>query len=138
MAAVATVADTVAPVFPAACEIFDGIAGVDLTAGELVYWNSGGKLVKTNAGAAGTAKCAGMVLGTVKAGQAVSILKEGHVGGVTVAGLAYGAKVYASNTAGALDDGAGTVSVQVGTVVPMTDLPTLSKVLFFSANWAAL
>lgn len=138
MAAVATVAASIAPIFAHDAEIFDAIAGVDLTAGEIVYFNSSGKLVKTNAGASGTAKCAGMVLKTVKAGQATSVLKEGHVGGVTVSGLAYAAKVYASDTAGALADAAGTVSLHVATVVPMPDYPTLTKVLFFSANWLNL
>lgn len=138
MAAVATVANSIAPIYPGEAEIFTGIAGVDLTAGEIVYFNSSGKLVKTNAGAAGTAKCAGMVLETKKAGQATAILVRGHVGGVTVSGLAYAAKVYASDTAGELADAAGTVSLHVGTVVPMPDLPTLTKVLWFQANWLNL
>lgn len=138
MAAVPTVAQSVAPLFPKDAQIFDAIAGVALNPGEIVYFNSSGKLVKTNAGAAGTAKCAGMVLKKAAAGQAVSILKEGHVGGVTVAGLAYAAKVYASDTAGELADAAGTVSLHVATVVPVSDYPTLTKALFFSANWLNL
>lgn len=138
MAAVATVEDKIGVLYPGDAEIYTGIAGVNLTAGEIVYFNSSGKLVKTNAGAAGTAKCAGMALETKKAGQACAILIRGHVSGVTVASLAYAAKVYASDTAGALADAAGTVSLVVGTVVPLPDVPSITKVLWFEANWLNL
>jgi hypothetical protein len=53
----------------------------------------------------------------VKAGQSLTGVRGCWVDGVNLDALAYGAKVYASNTAGAIGDAAGTVSLVVGTVV---------------------
>lgn len=134
MADIVKTAAQIAPVYPNDAVMFDGIAGAALTAGDAVYWNSAGKLVKSNAGAGGTAKFAGIALKTVGIGQAVTVLKEGHVAGFTVSGMAYAAKAYLSDTAGALGDAAGTTSVVAGVVVPLPDA-SLTKVLFVSAEW---
>lgn len=137
MAVVVSIAERVRPVLPATADIVDGVAGVALSAGQAVYWNAAGNLVLSNAGAAGTAKFAGIALNTVGAGQGCSVLRRGYLTGYTLTALAYGAKAYLSNTAGALDDAAGTVSVVVGAVVPMSDA-TRTKMLYFDAAWLTM
>jgi predicted RecA/RadA family phage recombinase len=134
MAVVASTAAQVRPVLPGTAEIVDAVAGTSITAGQAVYWNSSGNLVLSSASAAGTAKFAGIALNSVGSGQAVSILKKGHLAGYTLTSLAYGAKLYLSNTAGAVDDTAGTVSVIIGAVVAMSDAAR-TKVAYFDADW---
>jgi len=128
MTAITKTAAQVGPIWPLEARIRTRIAAEALTAGECVYINSNGKAVKTNAGAAGTAKFRGVALQTVGAGQAVDVQSDGEIGGFAVSGLAYDAVVYLSDTAGAFDTAAGTVSVVAGRVVPMSD-KDLTKVL---------
>lgn len=113
-------------------DLVDGIAGETLAVGDVVYYNSSGKLVKSDASAAGTAKIAGIV--TAIQGRGVTVLKAGHVAGFGVSGLAYAAKVYLSDTAGKLADAAGTVSVVAGVVVPISD-ESRTKTLYVNFNW---
>lgn len=133
MAVVASTAAQVRPVLPETAEIIDAVAGAAVTAGQAVYWNTSGNLVLSNAGVAGTAKFAGIALNTVGIGQAVSVLKRGYLAGYTLT-QAYGAKLYLSNTAGAVDDAAGTVSVLIGAVAAMPDA-SRTKVAYFEATW---
>lgn len=134
MAIVASTAAQVRPVLPYTAEIIDAIAGAAVTAGQAVYWNTSGNLVLSNAGVAGTAKFAGIALNSVGIGQAVSVLKRGYLAGYTLTALAYGAKLFLSNTAGAVDDAAGTVSVLIGVVAAMADA-SRTKVAYFDATW---
>lgn len=136
MAVITSTATQVSLVFPQSAEVYDAIAGETITAGQAVYFNSSGKIIKSNAGASGTAKFAGIALNSASAGQAVSVLVRGHVKGFTLSG-AYGSKAYLSDTAGALADAAGTVSVVVGSVVPLSD-SARSKVLYVNSSWLAL
>jgi len=128
MTAITKTAAQVGPIWPLNAEIRTRIAAEALTAGESVYINSNGKVVKSNAGAAGTAKFRGVVLQTVGAGQAVDVQINSEIGGFAVSGLAYDDPVYLSDTAGAFDTAAGTVSVIAGRVAPMSD-KDLTKVL---------
>lgn len=95
-------------------------AAVAITAGAAVYIDSTGKFALADGSAAGTAGVAGIALGNAAIGQAVSAVRSGLVDlGNALGGLAFGASVYLSDTdAGILGDGAGTVSVVVGKVVP--------------------
>lgn len=104
-------------------------SGVTLAIGDAVYFDASGNLVKSNAGAVGTAKFAGIVISMID--DAVTYCKEGHIAGFDVSALAYGAKVYLSDTAGKLGTAAGTNSVIVGTVVSVKK----SKVLYVESNW---
>jgi hypothetical protein len=137
MAAIAKVENEVGPSFGASAEMYPGVAAVDFVRGEVAYFNSVGKLVKSSAAAAGTAKCAGMIMTSVKAGQGTTFLKRGHVDGFDLTALAYGAKAYMANAAGGLDTAAGTVSVVLASVVPLSD-PAATKVLYFDADWKNL
>ncbi len=96
-----------------------------------------GKATTANASAAGTAGAIGLNLShkLTVANQPAHLLRRGKValydaGGANILdGLAYGAQVYLSNTAGRLSDTAGTVSVVVGRVIPLWDQPTPTKIL---------
>lgn len=111
---------------------FEAASGVTLTPGKAVYFNSDGKLVLSNAGAAGTAKFAGIVTGVQ--GRGVTICRRGIIGEMGVSGLAVAAKVYLSDTPGALADAAGTVSKVAGVVVVVDG----KKALFIDADWLSL
>lgn len=139
MTAIVVTTTQIAPVFANKAEIFSGIVGTGLTVdyGEALYWDSNGLLVKSNAAAAGTAKFAGISLGTGGAGQAVDVLKKGHVYGYTISGLAYGAGAFLNDTAGVIGDAAGTVSVRIGSVVPLSDADK-TKVLYVDADWLTM
>lgn len=139
MTAIAVTTAQISPVFANKAEIFSGIVGAGITVdyGEALYWDSNGLLVKSNAGAAGTAKFAGISLGTGGAGQAVDVLKKGHVYGFGVSGMAYAAKAYLNDTAGVIGDAVGTVTVAIGSVVPLSDADK-TKVLYVEADWLTM
>jgi hypothetical protein len=115
-------------------EVYNGdLAATSTPAlGEAVYFNSAMKLVKSNAGAAGTAKFAGIVVGIID--QAASFLKRGFCAGLDVSAMNIGDKLYLSDTAGALDTAAGTVSLVVGYVSVMGGV----KLAYINADWSAL
>jgi hypothetical protein len=125
-----------ADLFPFKAVIHTVIAGAAISAGQPVYVDSNGVAQLGDASAAGTATVKGLALQTVGAAQGLNILKEGHVEGCGVSGLAYSALVYLSDTAGALADGAGTVTKVIGSVVPVTD-KDLTKVLYVDLDWAS-
>ncbi len=136
MAQVTVTAAQIAVMYPDKAEIYDRIAAEALTAGDLCYLDTNGKASKANAGAAGTVIDVGLVLTTRGAGSAVSVLKRGFVAGVAVSGLAFGAKVYASDTAGQIADANGTVNLKVGTVEAVAQANGPQKALYFDVMWA--
>ena len=131
MGDIAVVAAKVGVVFPEEAEIFTGIAGVTITAGQAVY-------IIVASGILGLADedADGRALGLRRAsplngggaGQAIDVLRKGHVYGFTVSGLAYALPVSLSNTAGALLDD-GTATGLVGRVEALAD-SDLTKVLY--------
>ncbi len=96
------------------------VAAEDITAGEAVRINTAGKWENADASAIGTADYYGVATRSVKAGEAVTAIRSGVVDGFDLAGLAYGAPVFLSNTddVGALADAAGSTSRIVGRVIP--------------------
>ncbi len=134
MADIALVAAQVAVLFPQKAEIFDFIATAAITQGQAVYQLSTGKIGVADANDAGKQQFRGIALKGGGAGQAISVLKKGHVAGFTVAGLNADVAVYLSDTAGALADAAGTMSVIAGRVVCLSDA-NLTKVIFIDADW---
>lgn len=136
MAAITSTGAKVARAFPQNDEVYNFMCGATITAGQAVYLNSSGNLVLSNAGASGTAKLVGIALEDGVSGQAISVLARGFITGFTLSG-AYGSKAYLSDTAGALADAAGTVSVVVGSVLALAD-SARTKLLFIDANWLAI
>jgi len=129
-------ATQIAPVFPVDAEIFDLIAAVAITAGQAVYQNSSGKAALADADAgSGAEQFRGIALNSAGVGQAVSVLKRGHLYGFTLSGLAYDGAAWLSNTAGALADAPSSANpVRAGRVVSLSDA-NLTKVLYVDAQW---
>lgn len=98
------------------------VAGEAITAGESVRINTSGQWENADASSSGVADAYGMALHTVVAGQAVTAVRRGKVDGFDVSGVAYWAKLYLSDTdnTGVLGTTAGTVSVVVARVIPVT------------------
>lgn len=134
MADITVTAAQVAAVFPDKAEIVDMIAAETITAGQAVFLDTNGKAQLADANAAGEQQFRGIALTGGGAGQGISVLKRGHVYGFTVSGMAYDAIAYLSDTAGALGTTAGTMTVNAGRVVPLSDA-SLTKVLYIDADW---
>lgn len=116
-------------IWPTKADIKPVIAAETAANGNAAYLATSGKYGLADANAAGKQQFRGIFLEPAGAGQGTSILRRGAVGGYDLSGLAYGALVYLSDTAGALADAAGTMTVPVGRVEPMSDTD-LTKVLF--------
>lgn len=133
MSDIALTAAKIAAVFPEQAEIFDGIAGATITAGQAVYLGTTGTLAVSDATTSGGAPYFdGIALTGGGAGQAISVLMRGHVYGFTVASINCGTTAHLSETAGALADaapaGTGT-DVKVGKIVALSD-NTPTRVLY--------
>ena len=131
---IALTAAQIQPIFPAKAEIYTFIAAAALTQGQAVYLTTSGTVGVADANGSSTQQFRGIALEAVAAGQAVSILKRGHCAGFTVSGMAYDAPAYLSDTAGSLSTAAGTMTVNCGRVVALSD-KDLTKVLYVDANW---
>jgi len=139
MADIALTAAQVEPIDLMSAEILSGIAEEAITQGQVVYMTTTGTIGVADANAAGKQQARGIALSAVGAGQAVDYLKRGRVAGFTVSGVDCSAPLYLSDTAGALADAAGTMSVVCGIVVAMTD-KSATRVLYadfrYGPNWA--
>jgi hypothetical protein len=93
-------------------------AGGTITAGDAVYQDTAGKVQRASAGADATENPIGIALRSVVSGEAVTIAgPDAAVDiGDALGGVAFGAAVFLSNTAGALADAAGSASVEMGRV----------------------
>ena len=127
----------VAPCLPESAEIVPGIAGVTITAGQVVYViAASGKLGLADEDASAEASQVwGVALNGGGAGQAVDVLRRGPMYGFTLTALSYGAACSLSATAGALLD-TGAVTNIVGRVMALSDA-NLTKVLFVDCTLAA-
>lgn len=134
MADLVSTAANVSPIYPRFAELYPFVAAEAITAGQVVYQTNAGKVGVADANVAGKQQARGIATETVGAGQGVSVLKRGHVAGYTLT-QAYDAQVFLSDTAGALADAAGTMSVPVGRVVGMSD-PSAAKVLYVDFDWS--
>lgn len=124
MAAIALTADQVALVDPLKATVKDYIAGATITKGQVVAMDTDGTIDPADASAGGGylfEQVVGIALNGGGAGQAISVVSVGEVYGFTVSGMNSGDLVYVSDTAGSLDTAAGTVTVIVGRISPMTD-----------------
>lgn len=99
-------------------EAFTAIAGENLDAGQVVRFAADGRVVRASADTAVNAAAVGVAIASATPGRAVTVLRHGILDlGDALNGQAYGAQIYLSNTAGALDTAPGTVSVTVGQVI---------------------
>lgn len=132
MADLTLTAAQIAPAFPlnSLDDTYDMVAGVVITRGQIVRTATTGKAALSDANAgSGAEKAIGIALNAAGIGQGVSYAQSGRFYGFDLSGLAYGALVYLSDTAGALADAPSTTnSVPVGRVVPLSNTD-LTKVL---------
>lgn len=131
MADLALTAAQIAPVHAGNAEIYDYIMAAALTLGQIVYIDASGDADLADASAAGTAGFRGIVI-AVKGGigGVASVLVRGAVHGFTIT-QAYDADIYVSDTAGAIADAVGTVTVLIGRVMPLSDNDR-TKVIYFN------
>lgn len=94
------------------------VADEAILAGAIVRLaTSTGKFTNGNGSSSGEARIYGVATKTVAAGEPLTAVRKGILGGFTFS-QNYDAAIYASDTDGRLGDAAGTVSVVVGRVVP--------------------
>jgi len=104
-------------------------AAVDIQAGQPLYLDANGNVNLADAnGTAPANEYIGIAKQTVAKGQPVDAAEEGDFVGFDLSGLAYGAPVYVSDTAGELADAPGTKTLLVGYVYPAPD-PDHTKIL---------
>ena len=115
-------------------DILDMIAAEAITAGQVVYQNTSGKAAVADANDSGLEQARGIALKTVGTGQAVPVLKRGYCAGFTVSGMNGDALIYLSDTAGAVADAVGTMTVPLGRVIVLPD-GNLTKVAYFDVDW---
>ena len=77
-----------------------------------------GKFTRANGSTAVEARIYGIATGSASAGIAVTAIRQGVMDGWDLSGMAYDAPAYLSDTDGALDTAAGSVSTVVGRVIP--------------------
>ena len=137
MTDIAVDATKVGAVFSIQAEIIDLIAGATITAGQIVYTATDGKVGIADANATGLEQARGIALAGAVAGQVVPVLKKGGCEGFVVSGLDGDAVLYLSDTAGALADAAGTLEVVAGRVMVLPD-GNASKIGYFDFSWASI
>jgi hypothetical protein len=137
MTAVSLTATKIAPVYAFDHEIYTFIAGTTITAGQAVALTiATGKLEVADANGSGNAaQIRGIALNGGGAGDPIGVMKRGFIEGFTVSALAYDLVLYLSDTIGALDDSAGSTTVQVGRILPLPDSPTLTKCVYVDVLW---
>lgn len=136
MADITVTAAKVGLVDPQKAVTFNGIAAAAITKGQVVYMDTSGTIGVADANAAGKQQARGIALNAAGAGQAVTCVKEGAVYGYTLTSQAYSAPLYLSDTAGAMADAVGTMTVPVGIVQPLSDKDK-TKVFWAEFRWAA-
>jgi len=102
------------------------------TAGQALYLTSSGTYGLADANDSGLEQFRGIALEAGGAGQGVSMLRRGEVAGYTLAG-AHDDVIYLSDTSGALSTTAGTMTVQVGRLVCLTNADK-TKLIYIDAD----
>ena len=92
-----------------------------------------GKVAATDADADATADAWGVTARDCVAGEAVTVIRQGLVDGLTLDSLNYGATLYVSGTAGRIADAAGAAEKVVGHVLPVagTTIGVAADKLFY-------
>lgn len=135
MADITVTAAQVGLVDPAKATVRSYIATETITPGQAVYILTTGKVGVADANASGKQQFRGIALNGGGAGQAIDVVHDGEVYGFTLAGNA-DSLVYLSDTAGALADANGTMTVVCGRVMCLSD-KALTKVLRVFVQWEA-
>lgn len=124
-------------IFPEIAEIRDfKTADTAIEVGDAVYITAAGKAVKTNADGVDplTAQGRGIVVAKRGGPYTLSVMKRGYLAGYVLDALAYDARLFLSETAGALADAAGTIPVPCARVSCLSN-DSLTKVLYVDFDW---
>ena len=124
MTDIAVTAAQVGMIDPTKASVKSYQAGSTVTKGQLVAMDTDGSVDPADANSGGGylfEQVVGVALNGGGAGQAIDVISGGEVYGFTVSGKDSGDLIYASNTAGAVADAAGDVTVIIGRVSPLTD-----------------
>jgi len=135
MSDIALTAVQVAPVYPMTADIVSVVLGEAVTQGTILYQTSTGTFSKADANGSGLQQARGVALAAGGAGQTISMLRRGECYGFTVSGMNADAIVYLSDTAGALADAAGTMTVNCGRITVVPQSGSAVKVIFFNFDW---
>lgn len=135
MADITVTAAQIGLVDPIKANVRSYIAAEAIAKGQAVYILTSGKVGVADANAAGKQQFRGVALNAAGAEQAVDVCHEGEIYGFTLTGNV-GTLAYLSDTAGALADAAGTMTVRVGRVSCLND-KNLTKVLRVFTQWDA-
>lgn len=119
-------------VFVEQAEIRDFKILEEITVGQVAYSATSGKVGVADANAGGKQQARGIVVKRI--GNTVSILKRGYLAGYVLTDQAYDAQIFLSDTAGAMADAAGTMSVPVGRVSCLNN-DSLTKILYVDFDW---
>lgn len=138
MADIALTAAQIAAVKPDISEIFDATLAAAVTKGQAVYLTSAGTYGVADANDSGKQQIRGIALAAGAAGETIPVLKRGPLAGYTLTSQAYDAPIYLSDTAGALADAAGTMTVVAGRVCALNDRPTYTKVLWVDIDYTKI
>lgn len=135
MADIAVTAKSVAVTQPKWAEIYDFLfdPAAAVTVGQTVYLTTAGLVATSDANGSGTTQAIGIVVNI--RGRAASVCRKGFIAGFTVSGMAYGASIFTSNTAGSVADAAGAIAAVVGRVMCAPD-STKTKIAYFDFPWA--
>jgi hypothetical protein len=114
-------------------EVLPVVLAAAVTRGQVLYQSTAGFGV-ADANDSGKQQARGIALDAGAAGQTVSMLKRGYVSGFGVSALDDDAILYLSDTAGALDDGAGTMTVVCGRVITLSD----TKLVYVDFDWTVI
>ena len=121
MATIVVTAGQVGAVFPLKADIRQYIAAEAITAGEALYIvAASGHVSLADGNDSGLEQVEGISLNAAGIGQAVDVLRAGECYGFTLAGN-YDSLAYLNDTPGVIGDAAGTMTVIVGRVVPLSD-----------------
>lgn len=136
MADLVVTAAKVAAVDPHKADILSFIAAETITAGQAVYQTTAGLAGVADANVANKQQCRGIALNGGGAGQAIDVLRKGLLAGFTLTSQDHDTPIFLSDTAGALADAVGTLTVPVGLVVALPD-KDLTKVLYIRCRYGA-
>ena len=132
MADIAVTAAQVGRIFPEKDEVHTVILEESVTAGQVLYQTTTGTYGLADADVNARQQARGIALAGGGAGQTVPLLKRGFVEGFAVSGLNADARLYLSDTAGALNDVASsTLSVTCGRVFVVNG----KKVVYADFDW---
>ena len=121
---------------PLKSDVRSYIAAEAITKGQAVYILAAGTVGVADANAGGKQQFRGIALNGGGIGQAIDVVHEGDVYGFTLSGVNADVHVYLSDTAGALGDAAGTMTVRAGQVECLSDKDATKILRVFTQWWA--